>query len=67
MTPDLDPTTSLSFTRTLAVPGKLIWECWTKPEHIPHFNIPAPHKVTAVDVDLGSAGGSTQPSRRKET
>jgi uncharacterized protein YndB with AHSA1/START domain len=56
MMPDLDPNTDLSFTRTLAAPRRLIWECWTSPEHIPHFFIPAPHKVTAVDIDLRVGG-----------
>ncbi|WP_181704880.1 SRPBCC family protein [Chthonobacter rhizosphaerae] len=56
MMPDLDPTTDLSFTRTLAAPRRLIWECWTTPEHIPHFFIPAPHRVTAVDIDLRVGG-----------
>jgi uncharacterized protein YndB with AHSA1/START domain len=52
----LDPNTDLSFTRTLAVPRRLIWDCWTQPEHLPHFFIPAPHKVTAVDIDLRVGG-----------
>lgn len=56
MTPELDPKTDLSFTRTLAAPRRLIWECWTSPEHIPHFFIPAPHRVTAVDIDLRVGG-----------
>ena len=56
MTPDLDPNTDLSFTRTLAVPRQLIWECWTEPKHIPHFFVPAPHKVTSVDIDLRVGG-----------
>ena len=56
MTPDLDPDTDLSFTRTLAAPRQLIWECWTRPEHIPHFFIPAPHKITTVDIDLRVGG-----------
>lgn len=56
MTPELDPDTDLSFTRRLAAPRQLIWECWTRPEHIPHFFIPAPHKVTAVDIDLRVGG-----------
>lgn len=56
MMPDLDPNTDLSFTRTLAAPRQLIWECWTQPRHIPHFFIPAPHKVTAVDIDLRVGG-----------
>lgn len=53
---DLDPTTDLTFTRTLAVPRHLIWECWTQSQHIPHFFVPAPHKVTAVDIDLRVGG-----------
>lgn len=53
---DLDPLTDLSFTRTLSVPRRLVWECWTSPEHIPHFFVPAPHKVTAVNLDLRVGG-----------
>ena len=53
---DLDPHTDLSFTRLLRAPRQLIWECWTQPAHIPHFFIPAPHKVTAVDIDLRVGG-----------
>ena len=56
MTLELDPNTDLSFTRTLAVPRQLIWECWTKPEHIRNFFVPAPHKVTAVDIDVRVGG-----------
>jgi uncharacterized protein YndB with AHSA1/START domain len=56
MIPTLDPMTDLSFTRTLAVPRQLIWECWTDPVHIPHFFVPKPHKVTAVDIDLRAGG-----------
>ncbi len=56
MSLDLDPKTDLSFTRTLAVPRALVWECWTEARHIPHFFIPAPHKVTAVDLDLRVGG-----------
>ena len=56
MKPDLDPTTDLSFARTLAVPRHLNWDCGTDPTHIPHFFIPAPHKVTSVDIDLRVGG-----------
>ena len=52
----LDPATDLSFTRTLAVPRPLVWQCWTLPEHIPHFFVPAPNRVTAVDIDLRVGG-----------
>jgi len=53
---DLDPKTDLSFTRTLAVPRKLVWECWTSADHIPHFFVPRPHRVTACDIDLRVGG-----------
>lgn len=56
MKPDLDPTTDLSFTRTLAAPRQVIWDCWTNPRHIPHFFIPAPHRVTQVEIDLRVGG-----------
>lgn len=56
MTPNLDAETDLSFTRTLAVPRQLVWECWTDAKHIPHFFIPTPNKVTAVDIDLRVGG-----------
>ena len=56
MTPDLDPNTDLSFTRTLAAPRQLIWDCWTMPKHIPQFFIPAPNRVTSVDIDLRVGG-----------
>lgn len=53
---DLDPKTDLHFTRTLAVPRSLVWECWTSPEHIPHFFVPRPHRVTACEIDLRVGG-----------
>lgn len=53
---DLDPETDLTFTRTLPVARALIWECWTSPEHIPHFFVPRPHKVTACEIDLRVGG-----------
>ena len=53
---DLDPKTDLSFTRTLPVPRALVWECWTKPEHIPHFFVPRPHKVTHCELDPRTGG-----------
>lgn len=56
MKPTLDPETDLSFTRTLAAPRRLIWDCWTDPQHIPHFFVPAPHRVTAADIDLRVGG-----------
>lgn len=56
MTPNLDPATDLGFTRHLAAPRRLIWDCWTLPQHIPHFFIPRPNRVTAVEIDLRVGG-----------
>ena len=56
MIADLDPNTDLSFTRRLSAPRRLIWACWTQAEHIPHFFVPRPHAVTAVDIDLKVGG-----------
>lgn len=53
---NLDPTTDLSFTRHLRAPRQMVFECWTQPEHIPHFFVPKPHKVTACDIDLRVGG-----------
>lgn len=52
----LDPKTDLSFTRTLRAPRALLWDCWTNPEHIPHFFVPRPHKIVAVEIDLRVGG-----------
>ncbi|UWQ22695.1 SRPBCC family protein [Jannaschia sp. W003] len=52
----LDPNTDLTFTRTLRAPRPLLWECWTSPRHIPHFFVPAPHKVAACEIDLRPGG-----------
>ncbi len=53
---ELDPRTDLTFTRTLPVPRALVFECWTRPEHIPNFFVPRPHKVTGCDIDLRVGG-----------
>ena len=53
---ELDPKTDLSFTRILPVPRALVWECWTKPDHIPHFFVPKPHKVTHCALDVRTGG-----------
>ncbi len=52
----LNPETDLSFTRTLAAPRALLWECWTTPEHIMQFFMPKPHKLDACEIDLRVGG-----------
>jgi len=52
----LDPETDLILTRTLNAPRALLWECWTSPEHLPHWFVPRPHKVTACELDVRPGG-----------
>lgn len=56
MTLDLDPETDLVLERVLKAPRALVWECWTTPEHIKHFFVPKPHRVTACEIDLRVGG-----------
>lgn len=53
---DLDPKKDLSFSRLIDAPRSVIWECWTQARHIPHFFVPAPHKVTGCDINLRVGG-----------
>ncbi len=52
----LDPETDLSFTRVLDAPLAQVWACWTRPEHIPHFFVPKPHRVTDCQIELRPGG-----------
>lgn len=53
---DLDPKTDLKLERVVNVPRSLLWECWTTPEHIRHFFVPKPHRVTDCQIDLRVGG-----------
>lgn len=53
---NLDPHTDLSFTRTIDAPRSILWECWTRPEHIRNFFVPRPHKVEDCEIDLRAGG-----------
>lgn len=53
---ELDPATDLKIERILDVPREKVWACWTQPQHIPHFFIPKPHRITACEIDLKAGG-----------
>ena len=53
---DLDPELDLVLTREIDAPRAILWQCWTRPEHIPHFFVPRPHRVTACEIDLRVGG-----------
>lgn len=52
----LDPDTDLMLTRTLNAPRDLLWDCWTRPEHLVHWFVPRPHKVVACELDVRPGG-----------
>ncbi len=47
----LDPETDLELVREISAPRELLYECWTSPEHLPHFFVPRPHKVVDCRLD----------------
>lgn len=53
---DIDPETDLVLTRELNAPRSLIWDCWTRPEHLVHWFVPRPHRVVACRLDLRVGG-----------
>ena len=52
----LDPETDLILTRDIAAPRALIYTCWTTPQHLVHWFVPRPHRVTACDLDVRPGG-----------
>jgi uncharacterized protein YndB with AHSA1/START domain len=58
MTPDLDldPALDLVLTRDMKAPRAVLWDCWTKPEHLVHWFIPKPHRVTTCTLDVRPGG-----------
>ena len=53
---NLNPETDLTFTRTLAAPRAILWDCWTTPDHIKHFFVPKPHSIHSCEIDLRVGG-----------
>lgn len=56
MTADLDPDLDLMLTRDLNAPRDLLYACWTRPEHLVHWFVPKPHRVTACRLDPRPGG-----------
>jgi uncharacterized protein YndB with AHSA1/START domain len=43
--------------RVFAAPRQLVWDAWTKPEHLPHWLLgPAGWEMTTCDIDLRPGG-----------
>ncbi len=54
MTPD--PRLDLVLDRVIDVKPQLVWDCWTKPEHVKHWFTPAPWTVADCEIDLRPGG-----------
>ncbi len=51
-----DPKLDLVLERVVDVPTKLVWEVWTKPEHLKHWFVPKPWTIARVELDLRPGG-----------
>lgn len=51
-----DPELDLVLKRTIEAPREILYACWTQPEHLVHFFVPKPHKVTACRMDVRAGG-----------
>lgn len=49
--PGFDPDLDLVLTRDLAAPRGLLYDCWTRPEHLVHWFVPKPHRVVDCRLD----------------
>ena len=53
---NLDPELDLVLKRTIKAPAAILYQCWTQPEHLVHFFVPKPHRVTACTLDVRPGG-----------
>jgi uncharacterized protein YndB with AHSA1/START domain len=56
-TPDRhDPELDLVLERVVDVPRRLVWEAWTRVEHLKHWFVPAPWTLADVEIDVRPGG-----------
>jgi uncharacterized protein YndB with AHSA1/START domain len=48
--------TEIAITRVFAAPRRLVFEAWTRPEHLPHWMGPADWTMTGCEIDLRPGG-----------
>jgi uncharacterized protein YndB with AHSA1/START domain len=51
-----DPELDLVLERVVDVPRELVWEAWTKPEHLKKWFTPAPWTTVDCEIDLRPGG-----------
>ena len=52
----LDPELDLILTREINAPREVLYKCWTTTEHLVHWFVPKPHRVTACVLDVRPGG-----------
>jgi uncharacterized protein YndB with AHSA1/START domain len=55
-TPAADPSLDLVLERVIDVPRRLVWEAWTRPEHLKEWFCPKPWGVSECEIDLRPGG-----------
>lgn len=51
-----DPELDLVLTRDIKAPREVLFACWTRPEHLVHWFVPRPHRVTKCELDPRPGG-----------
>lgn len=52
----IDPNLDFVLERVIDVPRRLVWEAWTKPEHLKAWFVPKPWTISACEVDPRPGG-----------
>jgi uncharacterized protein YndB with AHSA1/START domain len=63
---DHDPELDLVLERVVPVPPELVWQAWTRPEHVKRWFAPAPWTVAECEIDLRPGGAMRTVMRSPE-
>lgn len=63
---NIDPKLDLVLEREIDVPKHLVWEAWTKPEHLKVWFCPKPWSVSECEIDLRPGGAFNTTMRSPE-
>lgn len=53
---DHDPQRDLVLERVVDVPPELVWQAWTRPEHLQEWFVPRPWSIAECEIDLRPGG-----------
>jgi uncharacterized protein YndB with AHSA1/START domain len=61
-----DPKLDLVLERVIDAPRELVWEAWTKPEHLMKWFVPKPWSLASCELDLRPGGAFNTVMRSPE-